>query len=121
MAFKEIPTNFRTYYKSMRDAIEPKHKEIVEKYEELYKQEVCLYDEIKLIADTYKVNYKFDLKEYPEFVENTYIDGTFLRHAKGLFVSKKQSYKAVDVLYKLYRLARRQKDLYELRVKRDLY
>ena len=35
MAIKEIPTNFRVYYISMRDAIRPKYENAVDEYLDL--------------------------------------------------------------------------------------
>ena len=52
MAIKEIPTNFRVYYKSMKDAIGPKYEKAVDDYEKGLVEEKALYDDIKL-KDTY--------------------------------------------------------------------
>ena len=82
MAIKEIPTNFRVYYKSMKDAIRPKYEKAVDDYEKGLVEEKALYDEIKLKIETYRTVYKFDLMQIPEFVENKYIDGTFYDSAK---------------------------------------
>ena len=53
MAIKEIPTNFRVYYKSMKDAIGPKYEKAVDDYEKGLVEEKALYDDIKL-KDAYR-------------------------------------------------------------------
>ena len=47
MAIKEIPTNFRVYYKSMKDAIGPKYEKAVDDYEKGVVEEKALYDDIQ--------------------------------------------------------------------------
>ena len=73
MAIKEIPTNFRVYYKSMRETIRPKYEKAVDEYEKGLVEEKKFYDDIKLKIQIYKDTYKFDLMLYKEFVENIYI------------------------------------------------
>ena len=73
MSIKEIPTNFRVYYKSMMDTIRPKYEKEVERYEALIVEEKALYDEVKSIMDAIKANYNFDVMKYKEFVDNKYI------------------------------------------------
>lgn len=114
MGIKETPTNFRTYYKTMRNSIRPKYEEAVDKYEKLIVEEKALHAERMQYADSYKKTYKFDFADYTEIINNTYIDGTFYNDAKGLFINKKDNYKATNALYKLYMLARKQKELHEL-------
>ncbi len=121
MSIKEIPTNFRVYYKSMMDTIRPKYEKEVERYETLIVEEKALYDEIKSIHDVIKANYNFDVMKYKEFVDNKNTTGTFYNHAKGLFINKKENYKAVTSLYKLYTLARKQKELVEVKHQLDIW
>ena len=113
MGIKETPTNFRTYYKTMRDSIRPKYEKAVEEYDKLSVEETNLYKEVFSKKEIYNVDYKFNLDDYEEFTKNEYIDGTFYNHAKGLFVNKKNNYTATTILYKLYKLAREQKELHE--------
>lgn len=121
MSIKEIPTNFRVYYKAMCDAIRPKYEKAVDDYEKLLVEEKALYSEVKSQADTYKKVYKFDLYDYPEFTDNNYNSGDFYNHAKGLFVNKKDNYKATSVLYKLYKFAKAQKELHDLKHNIDIW
>lgn len=121
MAIKEIPTNFRVYYKSMRDAVRPKYEKAVDDYEKGLLEEKALYDDIKLRLVSYKDTYKFDLMSYKEFVDNTYINGEFFDAAKSLFLNKKKNYLATNPAYMIYKLARRQKDIYTLKHQIDMY
>ena len=121
MAIKEIPTNFRVYYKSMKDAIGPKYEKAVDDYEKGLVEEKALYDDIKLKAETYKTVYKLDLTQIPEFVENKYIDGTFYDSAKELFLNRKKAYIATNPAYNIYKLARKQKELHELKHQIEVY
>lgn len=121
MAIKEIPTNFRVYYKAMRTAIRPKYEKAVDDYERLIVEEKALYSEVKSLLDVYKGKYKFNLLDYDEFVNNCYSTGEFYNDAKGLFINKKQDYKATNILYKLYKLARQQRDLYNNKHQIDIW
>ena len=121
MGIKETPTNFRTYYKTMHNSIRPKYEEAVDKYEKLLLEERAFYSEIMSLADRYKADYKFDFSDYEELMTNSYIDGKFYNHAKGLFINKKENYKAKSSLYNLYSLARRQKELHDLKHQIDIW
>ena len=121
MGIKETPTNFRTYYKTMRDSVRPKYEKAVEDYEKLYVEEKALYEDIKSKAQVYKANYKFNVNDYPEFINNEYSTGTFYDAAKGLFMNKKNNYAATNPLYKLYKLSRQQKDLSVLHAEKLKY
>lgn len=114
MGIKETPTNFRVYYKTMQTSIRPKYEEAVDKYENLIAELKAFHEERMKYADDYKSRYKFDFNDYPEIINNTYIDGTFYNDAKGLFINKKDNYKATSSLYKLFALARKQKEVHEL-------
>lgn len=105
----------------MRDSIRPKHDEAVEKYEKLIVEEKALHSELLSFIDNYKSTYKFDLNTYKEFVDNEYIDGIFYSHAKGLFINKKHNYTATNALYKLYKFARMQKELHDLKHQIDVW
>lgn len=115
MGIKETPTNFRTYYKTMHNSIRPKYEKEVYNYEKLLIEEKALHSEVMGFADNYKKTYGFDFKEYPELINNEYADGVFYDHAKGLFINKKNNYKATSSLYKLYKLAKQQKELYNMK------
>lgn len=115
MAIKEIPTNFRVYFKSMKETIRPKYEKAVDNYEKGLVEEKALYDDIKLRIKAYKDTYKFDLMSYEEFVNNAYINGVFYDACKSLFLNKKKNYLASNPAYNIYKLARRQKELHDLK------
>lgn len=121
MAIKEIPTNFRVYYKTMHDSIRPKYEEAVANYEKLLVEEKAIHSELIGLADYYNSVYKFNFSDYPELIDNNYIDGTFYDHAKGLFINKKNNYKATSPLYKLYKVAMKQKELHNLKHQLDIW
>ena len=121
MGIKEIPTNFRTYYKTMRDSIKPKYEDAVAKYENLLVELKVNHSDVSSIADRYKEEYKFDLSSYKEFVDNTYIDGEFLRVAKAAFMNKKDNYLAKSDLYRLYKFACQQKEIHDLKHQIDVW
>lgn len=121
MAIKEIPTNFRVYYKSMKETIRPKYEKAVDTYEKGLVEEKSFYDDIKLREQIYIEKYKFNLSSYKEFVDNTYINGEFLDAAKSLFLNKKKNYLATNPAYNVYKLARKQKELYELKHQIDIW
>lgn len=121
MGIKETPTNYRTYFKTMKNAVRPKYNKTVAEYNELYAEEKALYDELKSKVEVYDKNYGIKLNNYSEFTNNEYIDGKFYDDAKGLFISKKHNYTATNPLYNLYKLARQQKDLNKLHQEKRKY
>ena len=121
MAIKEIPTNFRVYYKAMREATYPKYEKAVEEYENLLVEEKALYEDIKSFLDNYKTVYKINLLDYEEFINNKYTTDKFYSDAKDLFINKKDNYKITSNLYRLYKLAKQQKELYTKKHQIDIY
>ena len=112
MGIKETPTNIKVYYNSMKNAITLKHKEAVEAFDSLRSLMSVSYEEIKSCIDVYKNNFKVNLNDYPEFVEDRYIDGTFLKVAKGMFINRNNNYQLVSDLFDLYNYAKQQKRYY---------
>ena len=121
MGIKETPTNIKVYYNSMKEAITRKHKETVEAFDSLKLLMSSNYEEIKSNIDVYKKDFKVDLTDYPEFIEDRYIDGTFLKVAKGMFINRKNNYKLVADLFNLYNYAKKQKEKNDLVYQIELY
>ena len=121
MAIKEIPTNFRVYFKTMRESIRPKYEKAVEEYEQGLKELNALYDEVKLRQERFKKDYKINLVEYQEYIENHFIDGKLFDDAKNLFINKKKNYSADSTVYKLYKYAKTQRDLHNLKHNIDVW
>lgn len=121
MGIKETPTNIKVYYNSMKDAITLKHKEAVEAFTSLKSLLETTYKELLSCLDVYKNNFKVNLNDYPEFVENRYIDGTFLKVAKGMFINRSNNYQLVSDLFDLYNYARQQKEKHDLMHQIEIY
>ena len=121
MGIKETPTNIKVYYNSMKEAITRKHKETVEAFDSLRLLMSISYEEIKSNIDVYKKDFKVDLTDYPEFIKDKYIDGTFLKVAKGMFINRKNNYKLVADLFNLYNYAKKQKEKNDLVYQIELY
>ena len=121
MGIKETPTNIKVYYNSMKNAITLKHKEAVEAFDSLRSLMSVNYEEIKSCIDIYKNNFKVNLNDYPEFVEDRYIDGTFLKVAKGMFINRSNNYQLVSDLFDLYNYAKQQKEKHDLMHQIEVY
>lgn len=114
MAVKEIPTNYRVYYKSMRNTYTQLKDNALTLIEDLIKTINVLHEDIKSNKDQYKDEFGIDILKYEEFVDNEYKTGTFLRLAKGAFLNRKNNYVLVGALFDVYNLAKKQKEIYEL-------
>lgn len=112
MGIKKTPTNFRTYYKHLKEEYADKKIKKIGQIEELEQERDTLYKEITDNINKYTTDYNFDLTSYPEFVKNEYTTGTFLKAAKGAFVNRQDEYEMVADLYEVYKLAKCQKELY---------
>lgn len=121
MGVKETPTNVKVYYKSMINAITLKKEEAVEAYNNLVSLEEAEHKDIMSNKDEYKSNFKIDLLSYPEFMNNVYVDGKFLKTAKGMFINRSNNYELVSDLFDLYNLAKHQKAIYDIKLKIALY
>lgn len=111
MAIKDAPITFRTYYKKLIEDYTQIKKEALEKLEELNTKATNLQKEIKEKEDIYKNEYNIELSKYEEFVNNRYINGIFIRVAKGAYVNSENDYIIIADLYDLYDLAKTQKDI----------
>lgn len=113
MAIKEIPINYKVYYKLMRDRASKKISELkdyittnTDKLKEDHNKILNNKDLIKSIC-------KVDITNYDEFTNNEYSTGTFLKVAKGLFTNRSNNYELVSDLFDLYSFAINQRKLYE--------
>lgn len=121
MAIKEVSVSYRSYYKTMRDSIRPKYNEAVSLYEKKLIEEKTFYNDIESKVDFYKDVCKINVKDYDEFIENSYNTGIFYNTCKSLFINRKKDYTATNPSYTLYKLARLQKELYDLKHQIDIY
>lgn len=121
MGIKEVSVSYRSYFKTMRASVRPKYEEAVALYEKKLVEEKTLYSDIKLRLETYKSTYKINLMDYDEFVKNSYTTGIFYDACKTLFINRKKNYVATSPSYTLYKLARLQKEVYDLKHQIDIY
>ena len=120
-AIKEVPTNFRVYYTSMKNTYAQKRNEAIKKIDSLTSELTELYNFIVNDIETNKQDYAVNLKDYKEFVENKYIDGQFLRVAKGILINKKGDYELIGKNYDIYKIAELQKTIYDIEKNITLY
>lgn len=114
MAIKNIPIGFRTYYKRLKETTIDKKNKLQE--ELLIVETKCnnAHKELINVTNLFTNSYNVNLLEYPEFVENKYINGKFLKLAKGMFINKDNNYELVSDLYDLVILSRYQKHIYDI-------
>lgn len=114
MAIKETPTNYRIYYKSMKDAITPLYNDTVEKLNTNNLKLKEYYNLIFTSLDSIKKEYKIDLTKYEEFNNKEYKTGKLLKTSIGLLFSKKhkdgENPEARGSLVFLYNYAKLQKE-----------
>lgn len=121
MGIKETPTNFRVYYASMKNTYTQKRKEALEVLEDLTSTLNNLYSTVSEDFKNNKKDFPINLEDYPEYKFNAYSNGTFLRVAKGIFMNHKGNYEAVGRNFDIYKLAKCQKDIYNINEDIKLY
>lgn len=121
MQIKETPTNVKVYYNSMRQAITQKRNEAIDKLDKLNNTLDKLYKTIRDYINVYKNEFNIDLLKYPEYVNNSYSTGEFYKVAKGLFINRSNNYRLVSDLFDLYKLAKTQKQIYDITNSIKLY
>lgn len=114
MGKKEIPTNFKTYYKLMLERTSKKLDSIRETKDKFEEDVRKLHEEIENKVEDYKSVYNIDVLSYNEFINNKYDNGKLYKDARGLFLNRKNDYKLVSELYDLYTYADRLKEIKEL-------
>ena len=114
MGIKETPVNFRVYYKSMKDKYTALIKDNNERKENLLSESKDLKERIDKNIENYKKEFNINLSTIEEFNENRYIDGHFLRLAKGLFINRKNNYVLTSDLYDLLTLANIQNEIHTI-------
>jgi hypothetical protein len=112
MGIKSTPTNFRTYEKAFKNRITSKIKQLKEKYNNIKLSENKHYDEIKRNIKCYKEHFNINLDDFDEFNSNCYIDGTFTKMTKRVFI--KHENQVNDYKYDLILLIKLGKKLEQL-------
>ena len=111
---KETPTNVRVYYKSMKDAYTLKREEALKNLVELRAKVDDLYNIVSTDFENNQKDYNINLNDYIEFKNNEYIDGKFLRTAKGIVINRDGNYELVGRNFDIYQLAKTQKDIVDI-------
>ena len=115
---KETPTNFRVYYTSMKNAYTQRKEEATGVLKDLTNTLNDLYNTVVEDYTNNKEEFAINPYDYSEFVERKYINGQFLRVAKGILINRKGNYELIGRNFDIYKLAKVQKDIYE--VNKDL-
>lgn len=121
MAVKEIPINYRTYYKLFIETYKQKLEDAIELKVELEDSIKVKYSNISAWKDIYKKEFNIDLDNYNEFVNNKYITGNFYKASKGLLINKQNDYELITDLFNLFDLADTQKQIYDLLKSIEIY
>lgn len=111
---KETPTNFRVYYKSMKDAYTQKKEEAVVCLEDLRNTLNNLYETVSTDYANNRKDFLVNLDNFKEYKTNKYIDGKFLRVAKGVLINREGNYELIGRSFDVYKLAKVQKDIYDI-------
>ena len=117
---KPMPVHIREYYKAMKDAYTQKKDEALKEREELISEVEVLQQDIESNHEVY-LKYKINLSEYPEFINNEYENGNFLKMCKGAYLNKENDYILTAELHTLLKLAEKQYRIYQLKVQLELY
>ena len=115
MAIKEIPTNFRVYYRLFIEDNKQKLEDTLKQKEDLEESVRVKHSTVSAWKDVYEKEFEVKLDNYDEFVNNKYSTGRFYKVAKGLFINKQNDYELVGDLFNLYELASKQKEIYDLK------
>lgn len=111
---KPMPVHIREYYKAMKEAYTQKKDEALKEREELISEAEVLQQDIMERHEDY-IKYNINLSEYPEFINNEYKDGDFLKMCKGAYLNRQNDYKLTAELHTLLKFAEKQYRIYELK------
>lgn len=117
---KPMPVHIREYYKAMKEAYTQKKDEALKEREELISEVEVLQQDIENKHEDY-LKYKINLSDYPEFLNNEYKDGSFLKMCKGAYLNRKNDYTLTAELHTLLKLAEKQYRIYELKTQLELF
>lgn len=106
MAFKEVPIGLRKYYELMQTRSKAKRKKLLEDKQQYIQDEIKYHEIIENNLDVYKSNFKLDVGSFEEFKARRYIDGKFVRVAKGAFINRSKDYEQTSILYDLLKYAK---------------
>lgn len=114
MRIAERPVHINEYYVSMVNAYTQKKDDAVAEIEKLSAEIITLRDDVRERYDVYRTH-GVNLMEFPEFLNNEYVDGKFHRVATGVLYNKQGDYELVGDFAQLFKLADTQKKIYKLK------
>lgn len=117
---KPMPVHVKEYYKAMRTAYTQKKEDALKELEELTRDCNALREDILSNKENY-LKYNIDLLNIPEFTDNEYIDGSFLKLAKGAYINRNNDYELTSDLYNLLKLAKMQEKILDINKNLILY
>lgn len=121
MGTKETPTSTGQYYTLYKEAMLQKLQDIIDNIEDAeheLKNDKALVD---CSREAYKNSFNIDLNEYNEYKENRYINGKMYADFKYILLHKKQVDADCGAIYSIYKLAERQRTIYNLYTDKALY
>lgn len=121
MAIKEVPTNFRVYYKLFIEDNKQKLENTLKQKEDLEESVRIKHINISSWKDIYEKEFDIKLDSYNEFINNRYDTGKFYKVTKGLLINKQNNYELIADLFNLFDLADTQKQLYDCIQRIDFY
>lgn len=117
---KPMPVHINEYYKAMREAYTQRKDEALKEREELISEVYTLQNDILDRHEDY-LKYNINLSEYPEFINNEYENGSFLKMANGAYLNRKNDYELTTDLHNLLKLANKQYRVFELGNQIDMF
>ena len=111
---KNTPVKIAEYFRTCKAAFQKRYDSYTKERTKLENQLNELYEDVKSNIDYYVTNYNINFNNYKEFVTNSYIDGTFYKVAKRLFINKKEDHTMIMELYDIFSLAKLQRAINEL-------
>ena len=117
---KPMPVHIREYYKAMKEAYTQKKDDALKEREELISEVEVLQQDIENKHEDY-LKYNINLSKYPEFINNEYEDGSFLKMCKGAYLNRENDYILTAELHSLLKLAEKQYRIYELKAQLELF
>ncbi len=113
MAIKEVPVNFRVYYKLFIRDNKQKLEDTLKQKEDLEESIRIKHSNVSAWKDVYEKEFGINLDAYIEFQNNKYTTGRFYKVAKGLLINKQNNYELIADLFNLFDLADTQKQIYD--------
>lgn len=111
---KDIPTNRKDYYERCQAAYKLKYMRCSKAMEGLKARLNEVYEDVCMSKDYYKEHNNINLDDYIEFVNNEFIDGSFYKLARRLYLNTKNKHEVIIEYYDLVTLAKQQRAVYNL-------